>query len=267
MKRNRLALIAGDGSLPVLLAKRIISENLLSLVIVLQGSKERFDFAGNMVHESSPGKVGTIIKLLKSNEINKMIMIGKIDKTAFIERKGFDFKALQLIKKIKDGNDMSIFNIIQKELDKIGIEIVQQDLYLKDMIVQKGLLTKRKPNRSEMGDAEFGIKYARQLASMDIGQAVIVKDKVITAVEAVEGTNNTIKRGALHGKTGFVVCKAARSNQDPRFDIPSIGMTTLEIMADNNCTLLALEAGKIFIMNPEEVIAYANSKKISIMGL
>lgn len=259
-------MIAGDGSLPVLLAERLNRQNLLSAVIVLQGSADRFCFAGDTVYESPPGKVGYILKLLKNNEISKLVMIGKIDKKAFLERKGFDFKALQLLKKIKDGNDMSIFKIIQDEMSKIGVEILSQDEYLKDMIAHKGLLTKRKPTKSEMADAEFGIKYAKQIASMDIGQAVVVKDRVVTAVEAVEGTNNTIRRGAMSGKSGFVVCKAARSNQDPRFDIPSVGLTTLEVMAENNCTLLALEAGKIFIMNPEEVTAFADSKRISIIG-
>lgn len=253
--------------MPVLLAKRLYEKHLLSVVIVLQGSKERFGFAGDVVYETSPGKAGTVIKLLQRNEIKKLLMIGKIDKQAFIERKGFDLKALRLIRQIKDGNDMSIFNVIQKELNKIGIEILPQDLYIKDMIASQGQITKRKPSKPEMIDAEFGIRYARQLASMDIGQVVIVKNKVITAVEAVEGTNNTIKRGALPGQSGFVVCKAARSNQDTRFDIPSVGMDTIKAMADNNCTVLALEAGKIIMMNPEEVISFADSKRISIIGL
>ncbi len=264
---DKLALIAGEGIFPEILAKRLIEKGILSLVLVLQGKKDRFNFIKKNVFESAPGKINNIINLLKKNNINKIIMLGKIDKRAFLERKGFDLKALRLLKIIKNGSDMSIFKIIDKELKKIGIEILPQDKYLGDLIVKKGVITRKKPSRKEMQDAEYGIEYARQLASMDIGQAVVVKNKVITAVEAIEGTNETIKRGAILGKTGSVVCKAGRANQDKRFDIPAVGLETVKILSECKCSLLALEADSIFIIDPEEVVKYADSKKISIIGI
>jgi UDP-2,3-diacylglucosamine hydrolase len=264
---DKLALIAGEGVLPQILAKRLIEKGILSLVLVLQGKKERFNFIGKIVFESAPGKINNIINLLKKNNINKIIMLGKIDKRAFLERKGFDFKAIQLLRLMKNGNDMSVFSIIIKELKKIGVEILPQDKYLGDFIVKQGFITKRKPSKKERLDAEFGVKYARQLASMDVGQVVVVKDKVITAVEAIEGTNETIKRGAVLGKTGSVVCKAGRANQDKRFDIPAVGIETLKILSEYNCSLLALEADNMFIIDPDEVIKFADSKKIAIIGI
>ncbi len=267
MIEDKLALIAGEGIFPVILARRLIDKGKLSLVLVLQGKRERFDFTGQIVFESAPGKINSIISLLRKNNINKMILLGKIDKRAFLERKGFDFKALQLLSKIKNGNDMSIFNIIEKELKKIGVEIQPQDKYLKDFIVKRGVMTKRKPSKKEIMDAEFGIKYAKRLASMDIGQAVVVKDKVITAVEAVEGTSETIKRGAVLGKAGTVVCKAGRANQDRRFDIPSVGIETLKVISEYKCSALALEADNIFIVDRDEAIRFADSRKISIIGI
>ncbi len=267
MDNNRLALIAGEGILPEILAQRLNEKKLLSLLIVLQGKKKRFNILQNSVYESSPGKIKKIINILTKNNINKLLIIGKIDKRAFIERKGFDLKALQLLKKIKNGNDMSIFMLIQNELEKIGIEVLPQDTYLKDLIAYKGIITKRKPKKKEILDAEYGIQYAKQLASMDIGQAVVIKNMVITAVEAIEGTNETIKRGALLAEHGSVVCKAARANQDNRFDIPTIGLETLQVMAEYKCSVLALEADNIFIVNPVEVIKYADSKSISIIGI
>jgi UDP-2,3-diacylglucosamine hydrolase len=264
---EKLALIAGDGIFPRILAKRLHEKRILSLVLVLQGKIERFGFISSIVFESAPGKINGIIKLLKKNNIRRIIMLGKVDKSAFLERKGFDLKALQLLRKIKNGSDMSIFKIIEKELNKIAIEILPQDKYLKDFIVKKGIITRRKPSKKEKADAEYGMKYARQLASMDIGQTVVVKDKVITAVEAVEGTSETIKRGVAPGKTGAVICKAARANQDRRFDIPAVGIDTIKILSENKCSLLALEANNIFIIDPIEVVKFADSKKISIIGI
>jgi DUF1009 family protein len=172
-----------------------------------------------------------------------------------------------LLKIIKNGSDKSIFKIIDKELKKIGIEILPQDKYLGDLIIKKGVITRKKPSKKEMQDAEYGIEYARQLAFMDIGQTVVVKDKVITAVEAIEGTNETIKRGVILGKTGSVVCKAGRASQDKRFDIPAVGLETVKILSECKCSLLALEADSIFIIDPGEVVRFADSKKISIIGI
>jgi UDP-2,3-diacylglucosamine hydrolase len=267
MINDKLALIAGEGILPEIVAKRLFEKGILSLVLVLQGKTDRFDYLKKIVFESSPGKINNTSNILKKNNINKIIMLGKIDKRAFLERKGFDFKALLLLRKIKNGNDMSIFNIINKEFNKIGIEVLPQDKYLEDLIVKKGIITKKKPSKKERQDAEFGIEYARQLASMDIGQAVVVKNKVITAVEAVEGTNETIRRGAILGKTGSVVCKAARANQDKRFDIPAVGIDTIKVLSECKCSLLALEADCIFLIDSEEVKKFADLKKISIIGI
>ncbi len=267
MNEDRIAILAGDGNLPVILANRLVEKGLLSLLLVLQGARERFDFLQDIVFEAAPGKVKKIKTILKTNRINKVIMIGKIDKNGFIERKGFDLKALQMVKNIKDGKDLTIFHLILNEFNNIGIEVLPQDIYLKDMIAPKGVLTKRKPTKKEMDDALFGIDHAKKLASMEIGQTIVVKNQAILAVEAVEGTNETIKRGASLCNGNSVVCKSARANQDMRFDIPVVGQETLEIMLENKCKLLALEANKILMADIKNVIDFANKKKMSIIGI
>ena len=267
MKEDRIAVLAGDGILPKILANHLAEKDILSLVIVLQGGVERFDFQRNKVFEIAPGNVKKTLKLLQKRRINKAIMIGKIDKKGFIERKGFDLKALRLLTKINDGKDITIFHLILDEFKKIGVEILPQDIFFKDMLVGRGALAKRKPDKREMNDAVFGMDYARKLATMEIGQTVVVKNRAIIAVEAVEGTNETIKRGAMLSKRASVVCKAARANQDRRFDIPVVGLDTLKVMAKFGCTLLALEADKILMVDIKNVIDYANKKKISIIGI
>jgi len=266
MSEDKIALIAGGGILPVILAQRLSEINALSLLIVLQGSIERFSGMPVRIYEIAPGRVKKLMRVLTKNSINRIIFIGKIDKGGFIERKGLDFKTIKLIKKLKDGKDMSIFNVIVSEFKKIGIEVLPQDGFLKDMIAAKGLMTKRKPSKTEIADAHFGMDHAKKIATMDIGQTVIVKNQIVTAVEAAEGTNAAIRRGASISGKNFIICKAAREKQDRRFDIPGIGMDTLEIMTETGCRLLALEAGKIIIVDIENVLDYANKNKISIIG-
>lgn len=267
MNDDRIALFAGDGILPVNLAERLIKKNILTLLIVLQGNRERFNHFNIKSLDIPPGKIKKIMEALSSNNINRTIMIGKVDKRAFIERKGFDLTALKLLRKIKDGKDLTIFHLIEQEFSARGIEILAQDKYLEDLIVSKGIHSKRSPSKNEMKDAVFGIDHARKLASMEIGQTVVVKNQSITAVEALEGTSETIIRGGLLSGRGSVVCKAARINQDRRFDIPAIGIETLEIMAEHGCSALALEAGKIIMVDKEKTVKFANSKKIAIIGM
>lgn len=267
MKDDRIAVLSGDGVLPVMLADRVAGKNILCLVIVLQGEIERFNHLDVPVHPVAPGRVKKTTTLLQKYDINKLILIGKIDKRGFIERKGLDLKALQMIKKLKDGKDMSIFQVLLDEFHKIGVDVLDQDKYLGDMIAGKGILTKRKPKAWEERDARFGIEHAKKLATMEIGQTIVVKNGSIIAVEAVEGTNETIKRGTSLCGPGSVVCKAARKNQDRRFDIPGIGIETLKLMIDGRSKMLALESGKILIVDKEKVIKFANKKRISIIAI
>lgn len=267
MEQDRIAILAGDGILPDILASRLADKGLLSLVVVLQGTKERFSSLQEITYKIALGRVKEIRSLLIRNRIDKVIMIGKIDKDGLLGRDDFDMEAIQLLNKTKDLRDLTIFHIILDEFKKIGIEVLNQDKYLSDMIVNDGILTKRKPTKREMSDALFGLDYARRLATMEIGQTVVVKNQMIIAVEAVEGTNQTIIRGADLIKNGTIVCKAARANQDRRFDIPTVGLETIKVMARKGCTLLALEAKKILMVNIERVIDFANMKKISIIGI
>lgn len=264
---ERTAILAGDGTLPVELSLRLQEKNMLFLLIIMQGNRERFNLINCEIKEIAPGRVGKIFSLLKEYKISKCILLGKIDKNGFIERKGFDLKAIKLLKKLKNGNDTNIFKIIEAEFKSKEIEILPQHLFLKDFIAAKGLLTKRKPLINECDDIIFGMPIAKKMASMDIGQTVIVKNQTILAVEASEGTNETIIRGGNIGRKNCVICKAARKNQDMRFDIPCIGMETLTKMKESGCSTLAVEAGKMFMADRDDIISFADKNKISIIGI
>lgn len=264
---KQLAVLAGDGTLPSILVKRLTELKLLSLLIVLQGNADRFSFQKDMTFEMAPGAVAAILELLEKNGIEEVIIIGTIDKRSFVARDQFDDRARELVKRLSDGKDLNIFHLVLAELKRIGIEIIPQDRYLGNLLIPEGVLTDRIPTGEERADVTFGMTLAKKTATLDIGQTVVVKNKTILAVEAIEGTDETIKRGGQYGNGGAVVCKAARENQDPRFDIPTIGVTTIETMFHHGCEVLAGEAGKIFIADREAVLQAANRRSIAIMGV
>jgi len=265
--KNKIAILAGDGELPILLVNRLNELQCLSLLIILQGSRERFNFHQYKLVEIPPGEIRKILHVLTENKIYQVIMIGKIDKRGFIEREGFDAMAMKMLMQIKDGKDISIFHLILDELKKNGVEVLAQDKFLRDMIVDNGTHTNRKLTQNERTDVLFGMDHAKRFATMDVGQTVVVKNQSVLAVEAVEGTDETIRRGALLCQSYPIICKAARANQDRRFDIPVIGLNTLKLMSKHGCKVIAVEADNILIVNRDMVIEYANSNQISIVGI
>ena len=135
-------------------------------------------------------------------------------------------------------------------------------------MVQKGVMTKLQPNETQMCDVEYGFKIAKEMGKLDIGQSVVMKDKMIMAVEAIEGTDKCIKRGAKLARRGrAVVVKVAKPNQDKRFDIPTVGLKTLRVMKHYGASVLALEAGETIIVNQDEMIKYADKNNMVIMAV
>ncbi|HPI23748.1 MAG TPA: UDP-2,3-diacylglucosamine diphosphatase LpxI [Spirochaetota bacterium] len=264
---ERIGLIAGDGTLPVTLARRLEAQGLLAIVIVLQGNTERFGLGPDLVIGMPPGMIKRILKKLKAYNVNRIIMLGTISKQGFIERKGFDLYALKAFKRLRNDNDMTLFGIINETFEEWGMTVLPQDKYLADCIANTGVLTKKKPRGGMMDDAVFGMGLTRQFASMDIGQSIVVKNGTVLAIETVEGTDETIRRGGALGKKGSVVCKAARKNQDPRFDIPAVGAHTITTMAHSGCAMIALEAGRMFLVDRDETIRLADSHGIVIVGV
>ena len=147
----------------------------------------------------------------------------------------------------------------------MGIEIVDPTPYLEELVPSKGVLTKRAPTQSEKDDIDYGREVASDLAKFDIGQTVVIKDKTVIALEAAEGTDDTIKRAGKLIGAGFTVVKMARPDQDARFDIPLVGLDTVKTIAEYRGSVLALQEKKTFLMNRDEAIAFANSHNISIV--
>lgn len=156
---------------------------------------------------------------------------------------------------------------VANELLKDGIELQNSTLYVPQLLAQKGTLTKRQPTEKELEDVHFGWHIAKEIARLGIGQCIVIKEKVILAVEALEGTDEAIRRGGNLGKENIVVIKVSKHDFDPRFDIPTVGLETVTTLKESSASVLALEAEKTLILDVEETIQAADRAQIAIVGL
>jgi len=175
-----------------------------------------------------------------------------------------DWKALLLLAQLKQRNAESIFAAIANELSKVGVDLLPATTFLEGSLAQAGLIAGPKLSQREEQDVEFGWKIAKEIAGLDIGQTVIVKNGTIVAVEALEGTNDVIKRGGTLARKGAVMVKVAKPNQDMRFDVPVIGLETLRVAAEAGLRAIAVEATRTLLLEKDEIVDVANRSKISI---
>ncbi|HIJ36546.1 MAG TPA: UDP-2,3-diacylglucosamine diphosphatase LpxI [Deltaproteobacteria bacterium] len=213
------------------------------------------------------GQLGHLIKAFRAEGVKNAIMAGSIAKKRMFENLRPDLKGLAIMTKLAVFHDDDILRAVADELAGEGIEIVSSTAYLPELLVEEGCFTKRKPGKEEMEDILFGWKVAKELGRLDIGQSVVVRQKTVLAVEAIDGTDATIRRGGRIAKEKAVVVKVSKPNQDLRFDVPSIGLETIEIMGEVKAAALAVEAGRTLIFDREKMLQKANEKKIAVIAL
>jgi DUF1009 family protein len=204
---------------------------------------------------------------LKKQGVSKAILAGTITKKRMFETVRPDLKGLAVMSKLAVFHDDDILRALAGELAKEGIEIVSSTVYLPDLLAPPGCLTRKRPTRAEQEDIRFGWRVAKELGRLDIGQCVVVRRKTVLALEAIEGTNETILRGGNLGKEKTVVVKVSKPNQDLRFDVPAVGIDTVRAMAGVRASALAVEASKTLIFDKKEMITYADQSGISIVAL
>jgi UDP-2,3-diacylglucosamine hydrolase len=265
---RKLGLIAGAGEMPFIWA-RAAREKGAEVVAVAIAEEARMGLDGiaSRLHSFSVGQVGKIIKTFKDEGVKELVFIGKVNKSLIFKDIKFDLRAITLMAKLKDRKDDTIMLAIVDELKREGIEVIEQTIFLEEMMPGHGVLTKRKPTREEMADIEFGMEMAKGIASLDIGQTVVVKDRAVMAVEAIEGTDEAIKRGGGLGKSGIVVVKVSKPNQDLRFDIPTVGMNTLKSLIEAGGKALAIESNKTFVVDMESFVKEANMNGIAVAAV
>jgi len=263
----KLGVIAGAGDLPVVLTQE--AKRMGRQPIVISITRDADDQLSSLVPEFfhiSVGQVRKIINTLVETDARELVIIGKVSKDILFKPMYLDTKAIRILSKLKDKSDSSIFEAIAAEIESAGIKLIDQRAYLKKLLPQKGVMTKRKPSNDQWRDIDYGMDLARKIAELGIGQTVVVRDQIPLAIEAIEGTDEAIHRGGkLCSKGGVVVAKAASQNHDFRFDVPTIGPDTIDNLLESGAAVLAMESEKAFLLDAEETVQKANKAKISLV--
>ena len=264
------AIIAGAGAFPIHVAEEAKRQGLRVVAIGLAGWVAPGLARCADVYEEVPvGELGRLLERLKAHHIRQAIMAGKVTKDVLLDaRMRFDAEALSIVQGAADFSVNSLLGAIGKRLAKEGIELMDSSTFLKHDVCPAGVLTARAPTPAEQVDVQVGVEMARQLARLDIGQTVVVKRRVIVAVEALEGTDAAIRRaGALAAGGGLVVVKMASPTQDMRFDLPVLGEATIDVAKASGVSCLAVEAGKSLLLRREALIARANDAQLTLIGI
>ncbi|MFA6321601.1 MAG: UDP-2,3-diacylglucosamine diphosphatase LpxI [Candidatus Omnitrophota bacterium] len=262
----RIGLVAGEGKIPIVFSRVAKDKGDTVIAFGLKGiTSPELEKCVDKMHWIPWGSLQKALLLLVTERIKKIIMLGKIKKDMiFNTAEDLDQDAKKMMEKIKDKKDYAILNAINDILAKFGVEVLDSTTYLKDLIPSRGVITKRKPSEEEMSDINYGKEVAKKLSGFDIGQTIVVKEKTVIAIEAVEGTDETIARS---GKfvSGFVAIKVARPDQDMRFDVPLVGLDTIKTLAASGGEVLALEADKTLLIDRDEIIKFSDENGISIV--
>lgn len=265
---DNLGIIAGEGDFPLLVARAARSRSIPVTVIGVIGlSSPELESVATTMHWIKFGKLDQAIRLLQSNGARKLIMVGRVSHNLIYKVSSIDMRGLKLIARMTNKKADTILGLVVDEFARENIEVLDSTLFLKDCMPPSGLLTPNVPPSPElMKDFHFGISHAKNLAGLDIGQSIVVKEKCVVAVEAMEGTDQTIERGGKVAGPGTVLCKVAKPKQDKRFDVPVLGLTTVQKLVEARAAGLAFPGGEILFFDREEAIALAESEGLCIFA-
>ena len=263
---GRIGLIAGSGQFPLLFAHAAAEAGLKVVAVGFQG--ETNTALADLVEEfhlHKLGQLGKLIRVFQKAGITRAAMAGAIDKTRIYARIRPDWRAVKLLNRLRNKKDDSLLRAIAHELETEGIYIEDSTLLLPSLLAPEGVLTRRKPNRREDDDIAFGWQLAKGFGHLDVGQCLVVKNQSVLAVEGIDGTDATILRGGELCGEGAVVIKVSKPTQDLRFDVPAVGLGTVESMKRVRARVLVIEAGKTIIFDQERMIDEADAAGISIV--
>lgn len=264
-----LGLITGNGSFPELVLKEAKDQGLrIALCAIKEETDPHLESLADRTHWIKLGQLGAIVDFFKREHIEQAIMAGKITKTNLLKGEVRpDLDMIKALAKVKNHSDDSLLGAIANYLNSKGIKLLSSTSFLTDeSLPKKGTLTKRKPSQAELADIEFGWKLAREMGRLDIGQTVVVKNEAVLAIEAIEGTDEAILRGGRLGSGEVTVVKVAKPNQDMRFDVPTIGLKTLDALIQAKARVLAFEAGKTILLDRKRFVDRANEHKMTVVS-
>jgi DUF1009 family protein len=262
-------LIAGNGRFPFHVLEGARSQGIEMAVIALkEEASPELEKIAKRLHWVSLGELSKTIKLLQQEGVTQAVMAGQVKHNKIFSAIRPDWKLAKLLLSLPRRNTDALIGAVARVLEDEGIRLVDSTLFLKPLVPEPGVLTRRAPNDHEAGDIAYGLGVARQIAGMDIGQTVVIADRACVAVEAMEGTDETIARAArITGGKPLVVVKVSKPGQDMRFDVPVVGLPTIEQMKSAGATALAVDAGRMLLFDREKLIELANAARIAIEAI
>ena len=278
----RYGLIAGNGRFPFMVVEGARRAGVsLSVAAIKEETDADIERRVDKLMWIGVGQLGKLIRFFKAEGVEKAIMAGQVRHVQIFSKAAIpDARMLKMLLKLPRRNTDSLIGGIADELEREGIELIDSTFFLQDNLPSAGPLTRREPSAAELADIDYGLEVACHIATLDLGQTIVVRGKACVAIEAMEGTDATIRRAGelMRGQKGtakpavlsrgpLTVLKLSKPNQDMRFDVPVVGVPTLETMVEAGATCLCISARKTLMFDREEMIAFADKLKIAIVGV
>jgi hypothetical protein len=266
---DRYAIIAGNGHFPFLVLEAARDQGIEPLVVGIkeEASAELASLA-SAFHWLSLGEVSKLLDLLVAERVSKVVLAGQVKHVQLFSSIKPDGLVSRTLQSLPRRNTDSLIGIFVRMLESRGIQVVDSTLFLKPLLAEAGSLTRCAPDAEEQSDIAYGHEIARKLAGLDIGQTIVVSGRACVAVEAMEGTDATIERAAsLSNGRRLVVVKVSKPRQDMRFDVPVVGLKTIQVMRRSNARVLAVDAGKTLLFERQAMLKEADEAGIAIVGM
>jgi DUF1009 family protein len=264
----KFGLIAGNGRFPFLVLEGARQSGAkVAVAAIHEETDPDIETFADSVKWVGIGQLGKMIRFFKDEGVEQAIMAGQVKHVQIFSRAIPDARMLKVLLKLPRRNTDALIGAIANELQSEGIELIDSTYFLQNQLPQPGVLTRRKPDKREQEDIDYGLQIARGIAHLDLGQTIVVRGKACVAIEAMEGTDETIRRAGQLVKKHLTVVKLAKPNQDMRFDVPVVGVPTLTTMIDSGATCLCITAGKTLMFDRDEMLKIANEKKLAIVAV
>jgi hypothetical protein len=263
----KLGLIAGNGKFPFLVIEGAHQAGAtVAVAAIREETDPEIERIADRLTWVGIGQLGKMLRFFKNEGVDKAIMAGQVKHVQIFSRAIPDVRMLKMLLRLPKRNTDALIGAVAGELAADGIELIDSTYFLQDHLPAAGVLSKREPDERERGDIEYGLEVAHEIARLDLGQTIVVRDRACVAIEAMEGTDAVIRRAGELVRGRLTVVKIAKPDQDMRFDVPVVGLPTIEAMQQAGATCLCLTAKKTLIFDREEMLKAANKQKIAVVA-
>lgn len=264
----KYGLIAGNGRFPFLVldgARRAGVE--LAVAAIREETDPEIEHTADSVIWVGIGQLNKMLRFFKREGVERAIMAGQVKHVQIFSSAIPDLRMLKMLLRLPRRNTDALIGAVASELASEGIELIDSTFFLKHLLPDAGVLTRRKPDAREQGDLDYGLEVAREIARLDLGQTIVIRARACVAIEAMEGTDATVRRAGELARGRLTVVKVAKPDQDMRFDVPVVGLPTIEAMVDAGATCLCVTARKTLMFDRDEMVNLADKEGISILAV